>query len=272
MAKRARTDSGTAITRTVSYKAPPVPKGRQYYKPKLMKGSATLNKVVKEAIARMAEKKATIASGTNVAISSASGTTPLAISLAPSLAQGTAQNQRVGNQIRVVKAIIRGHIGLLPYNALLNPQPAPIIVKLWLCRYKKLNTNLIASTDVATAFFDTGGGVSGFNGNIFDVEAYPNMDSWDVLQTKVIKVGAAAGTNVIPSTNAQYFDNSSSVVPFEFQFASNLGVCLFNDSTAIPTNKNLFLVVQAVLATGTASANLTPAEMHYSTKIEYIDV
>lgn len=270
-AKRART--GDAITRTVSYAPAKASRAREFYKPKMMRGSSSLRKYVKQAIAYMAEKKVVINHGENVAISVAVGaTTPVALSLAPSIAQGTSQNQRIGNQVKVTKASIRGHIGLLPYNALLNPQPAPVHVKMWLCRYKKLNTDTIGSTDIMSAFFDTGAGVAGFQGNIFDIEAFPNNDSWEVVTTKTVKIGASAGTNTIPSTNAQYFDNSPSVTPFEFEFGSKLGVCLFNDATLIPTNKNLFLVFQPVLSTGVASANLVPAELHYALKVEYIDL
>jgi len=245
-------------------------KSKQYMKRKT--GPApSMRAYIKNTINRMAEKKMTISHGENIALTTASASIPGWIQLAPVISQGTSQNQRVGNQVRVTSAVIRGHLALLPYNVLLNPTPAPLLIKMWLVRYKLANPASFASTDAATGFFDTGAGVSGMQANIFDMEAFINTDSYELITSKVVKVSASAGTNQIPTTNAFSFDSGSALTPFEFEFGSKLGHCLYNDSSTSPTNKNLFLVFQPVYGTG-ASGAFTCAELSYATKIEYIDL
>lgn len=257
------------MTRTVSY-APSMKSRTKRYAKKALKGSATLREVVKQAITKMAEKKCVIAQAQNVALSSTTGV-PGSISLQPSIHQGTSQNQRVGNQVRVTSCIVRGHINILPYNALLNPYGPIQLVKIWIARYKLGNPANLSGTDVATAFFDTGAGVTGPQANMFDIDGFLNKDSWELVTEKICKVGAASGTNTTPSTNTTTFDNSSGSVPFYFEVGKKLGLCLYNDSVTNPTNKNLFFIIQPIGANG-AGGIFTPCEMHYQYKCEYIDV
>lgn len=267
-----------SLKRTVTYEAPTSNKRVAYerkskqYAKRTYKSTPGLRKAVKEAMTKLAEKKAVVASAANVSLAAATGGIPVSLTLTPAIAQGVGQNQRVGNQVRVTKTVVRGHIAMRPYDASANPRPAPILVKMWLCRYKKLNTAALASTDIATSFFDTGSSVTGMTGNILDMELFPNTDSWEVIQTKTVKVGASSLTTSVPSANATYFDNSSSVVPFEFSCGSRIGLCTFNDTSLDPTNKNMFLIFQPSQADGSGTTNLTPAEISYAYMCEYIDV
>lgn len=243
---------------------------RKRYAKKKSKTSPMLRLAVKEAIAKLAEKKTVLASATNVALTTSSGI-PNFVALQPTISQGTSQNQRVGNQVRVVNASIRGYVNMLPYNATTNPLGPVTMVKIWIVRYKQSNPASLVSTDIATAFFDTGAGVSGLLGTPFDINAFPNKDSWDIVMEKTFKVGGASATGSIPAANSQLFDNSSSAVPFSFEFGSKLGMCLYNDTTTNPTNKNLFFVIQPIAAVG-ALGLYTPVEMHWNYKCDYIDV
>lgn len=82
-------------------------------------------------MSRMAEKKTVIVHAENVPITTANSSIPLALALAPVISQGTSQNQRVGNQVKVVKASIRGHLMLLPVTAT-NAFGPPTLIKMWL--------------------------------------------------------------------------------------------------------------------------------------------
>ena len=119
------------MTRTVS--APPIMGGikRKQWMKKRSSGAPTLRKAIKDAVEKMAEKKAVIASGTNVPITTASSSVPFGLELAPQISQGTSQNQRVGNEVKVVKATIRGHLAILPFNATTNAAGPPVLVKMW---------------------------------------------------------------------------------------------------------------------------------------------
>lgn len=261
------------MTRVVSYAAPSSKyRSKQYVKRPWSGPAKNMKTLIKRAISQMAEKKMVIASGANISLFTVAATSPNALGLTPLVSQGTSQNQRVGNQIRVVKGQIRGHLILRPYDSVLNPTIAPLSVKFWLCRYKKSTTATFSSTDAASAFFDTGAGVSGMTGNVVDMDLYPNTDSWDILQTKQYRMGLSSATNNATSINTLFFDNSPSQIAFQFEFGSHLGSCMYNDTNNEPTNKSLFLVIQPVYANGSATNGLAPVELDYATQITYIDV
>lgn len=246
-------------------------KGKQWMKKRKV-GTPELRKAIKEAVSKMAEKKAVIAHGQNIPLVTANGSIPNWIALAPVISQGTSQNQRVGNQVKVVKAMIRGHLTLLPV-ATTNAFGPPAFVKMWLLRYRLSNPASFASTDAASALFDTGAATSGCIANIFDIQAYINNDSYELVQEKVIKLSSASGTANIPSTTVgTIFDSGPASVPFSFEFGKKLGVCIYNDSTTSCTNKNLFLVFQAVYANGSSSGAGQLAEVSYAYRADYIDV
>lgn len=130
-----------------------------------------------------------------------------------------------------------------------------------------------SSTDAATALFDTGASNTGCQANIFDVSAYINDDSYELVSEKVVKLSSASGSTNIPSTTTgTIFDNGPASVPFRFDFGSKLGLCLYNDSSTGCTNKNLFLVFQAVYANGASSGAGQLAEMNYAYRADYTDV
>lgn len=234
--------------------------------------SPSLRAYIKSTINRLAEKKCVIAHGENINVTTAAGVTPLAIALAPTVSQGTSQNQRIGNQIRIVKGTIRGHLSIKPVSVS-NAYGPVALVKMWIVRYRPSNPAAFSSTDAASAFFDTGAGTSGMIGNIYDMEAWINNDSYELITERVVKIGASSGTADIPSTTVgTAFDNSPAVVPFRFEFGSKLGNCLFNDTGSVVTNKNLFLVFQPVMANGTSGGSGQFCELHYSAKCDYIDL
>lgn len=269
-----RSQSGDVkITRTVSMAPTMKRRSKQYAKIK-SKGSAALKSIIKRTVLGLSEKKIILAGGGNVALGSVGGTSPNYLNLCPDIAQGTAQNQRVGNSVRVTGALIRGHFCVLPYNATTNPLGAPALIKVWICRYKKSNTALLTGTDASTGFFDVGSAVTGFSGAMLDMEYYPNEDSWDILETKIFRVGSASQSVSMPVGSNVLFDNSPSTVPFEFNIGKHLrGQCLYNDNTSnVVTNKSLFFVVQPVYAAGNSTTGYSIAEMSYATKWEFIDM
>lgn len=259
------------MTRTVSVGPATKSRAKQMYK-KPNKGSKNLKALIKQTITQLAEKKSVFATGANVDMYTVAGTVPAYITLTPVVSQGVAQNNRVGNAIRVTKATVRGHVILKPYNATTNTKVAPVALKIWLCRYKTSAAADLSLTNVATAFFDSGGGVSGMTGNILDMDLFPNQDSWELIQTKTYKLGLSSTSGSALAANVQFFDNSPSQIAFSFEYGSKLGNCLFNDGTAFCTNKSMFLVFQAVYADGSGSSGANLCELDFCSRIEYIDV
>lgn len=265
-----------SMKRSVTWEAPSAKRSRPYQKSKqYMKRpttSSSLRQYVKAAVNRLAERKAFIAQGNNISIPVVTGSVPLGLQLAPAVTQGTSQNQRVGNQIKVVRATVRGHIAIRPYDSIGNPGGPPAMIKLWLVKYSPSNPASLSGTDISTAFFDTGSTVTGLQGNIYDLDAYLNKDSWRLLDEKILKVGSASASANMPSASAYIYDNSSMILPFKFEYGKHIGKCLYNDSVSLPTNTNVFLVFQCVYASGTTSTGSVPAEVSYHTKVEYTDL
>lgn len=96
-------------------------------------------------------------------------------------------------------------------------------------------------------------------------------ESWNVYQDLIFKLGATSTSTTTPVTSGAYFDQSDMSVRFNFDM-SGLGVVMFNDGTTVPTNKDRWLVIQAVSANGTTSVGSIPAEVHYTGQYEYTDL
>jgi len=231
-----------------------------------------LKTLVSQTVRSLSEQKIVVATGSNVALPAASLATPNHLNLCPQISQGTAHNTRTGNEVRVSSATVRGHVTILPYNATTNTLGAPALVKIWICRYKNANVASMASTNADTAFFDTGAGTTGMATTIVDMSLYPNLDSWDVLETKTFKVGIASQSTQFPVGINAFFDNSPCVVPFEFQVGKYLkGPLMYQDASNVCTNKNLFFVIEAVYAQGNITNGLSIAELTYAYQCKFTD-
>jgi len=228
-------------------------------------------KIVKSVISRQAENKVYADYGINQSITSVAGTTPVFKNLVPLINQGTSSTGRIGNEVRVVNGYIRGHVNLLPYHATDNLLPLPCYVKMWVCSYRALNTQNLASTQIANNFFDYGGGSVGFQSNMLDIDFSPNKDAWVIHFTKTVKLGVGYATGTTVATSS-YFDNSPMSLPFSFQIGKKIGSLKYDETTTFPTNKNMFLVFQVVPANGANAGGQIMAEYHYTTRLEYEDM
>lgn len=273
-----RSASGAVkITRTVSapMQSSSMRRPKQFGKGRFRAKMPGLRALVSKTIRSLAEKKKVTSNGI-AGIDSAVGAAPSTLSLVPRIEQGVAQNERTGNDVRVTKGIVRGHINIETFNATTNPACSPVLVKMWLCRYKTQNTASILQTNADTAFFEgTAGGSIGFGGTIADMGLFPNTDSWTVYETKEFKIGVGSTSSTFPVAAAAYFDNSPACVAFEFdctKYLQGTTQYLDNDSS-VSTNKNLFLVFQAVYAFPYATSEASAlAQLTYSIQHEYIDV
>lgn len=236
-------------------------------------GRKAITKIVKSIISRQAENKVWADYGANLAIQSASATVPQARNLLPLLSPGTGVSSRIGNEVRVKTAYIRGHVNLLPYNVSTNFNALPCYVKMWLCSSRQINTQSISATSIATTFFEAGATSTGFQGNMLDIDFSPNKDVWIVHSTKTVKLGAGYVTSAgSPVSGGSYFDNSPMSVPFQFNYGKKCGTLKYDESITNATNKNMFLVFQVVPANGDGGSLNNMAEFHYTTRVEYEDM
>lgn len=240
------------------------------YKKRAAKRTTRVGKAVKQyvkrALGREIETKSWISYGVNQPITTATATTPTFLSLLQNSPQGVTKSQRIGNEVIVKKAVITGYVNLLPYNNTTNTLVAPVMVKMWLCSNRQINTTTLSSTGISTNFFDIVSSSIGFQGNMLDMLLTPNKDVWKIHATKQFQLGLTNN----PSNPTVGSDNSKFSQKFSFSYAKHLGKLKWDDTAAHPTNKNLFLVFQPVYPDGSTAA-ISVAEYHYNVRIDYHD-
>lgn len=242
-----------------TYKKKPLTKKR-ITKPKV---SIATKLYVKRAISREVENKVWLDYGVNQSITTANATVPTNALLVPRIGQGLGKSQRTGNEIKVKYAKLTGYVNLLPYNIVTNPQVAPVIIKMWVIRSKILNGIVLANTTIATTFFDIVNSSAGFQANMLDTLLSVNKEAWQVIATKQFELGLTINTNGVA-------DNSSFSRYFSFELSKHLGVIKYDDASLTPTNKNLYIIFQAVYPDGSTNAFVS-SEYHWHYRIEYED-
>jgi hypothetical protein len=253
-------------------------KNRKYVSRPSIKASikgpkADMSAVVRKTLKREAEKKHWIDYGLNIGVPATYLTYPTAINLCPTIGQGVQAASRIGNEISVSKAVVKGFVNILPFNATTNTVPCPIWIKLWVVSCKYIFSNSIGVTNINTDFFENNVTNQGFQATLYDVMLPVNQESWIVHHTQMFKVGASnvsspilGGTGIYPG----YYDNSPFSANFSFDITKALGKVKYADTANVSRNKILFLVATAVSAEGLAL--VSPDEIHYCTKVEYTDV
>lgn len=252
--------------------------GRRSTRKPYAKRSRAITKVVKKVLSRNLEKKAFHFALANEALTIATPSlVPKAIDLVPALAQGTGASQRIGNEILVKNAYIKGFVNIKAYNATTNPNAVPIYVKFWLLSCKKTNTPAMATISTFSTFFESMNSGLPFQGSTLDMLLTVNKDVWTVHSTKLVKIGVSTsvgGNNPVATTG--YFDNSQMSKPFYFNYTKHLKKIMYDDTVNnVSTNRNLFLVIQPANADGTTTVDPTiiinPAEIHTVQLVEYTD-
>jgi len=235
-------------------------------------GRQAIAKIVKSVMTRQAESKTWFDYGVNQSIITASTSVPTNINLVPQLSQGVQKSQRVGNEVTVKSGYIRGHVNILPYDVTLNNLPVPCYVKIFIVSQKVIQSNTLSDTVISSTFFDIGNSSAAFQGNMLDVGLTIDKDQWVLHGSKTIKLGSGYPSSTGPVGAAGYFDNSPMSAPFYFNFGKTLKKLKFEDTNTEPTNRNLWIIFQAVPANGASGASQRMAEFHYSTRVEYTDI
>jgi len=244
---------------------------------KVKTSKKAMTKVVKRVLQSQVEEKEYSTYGANQTITTASASQPTFISCMPSITQGTSQGGRIGQEIKIKYARVKGYVNLLPYNVTTNPLSTAVMLKLWLCSSKLTNLNGLSNTACSTGFFETGAGTAGFQGNLLDMLLPNNKDEWTIFATKQFELGTTYASGTGPVGTGGYFDNSKMIIPFNFRFEKHFkGPIKFNDNASslngnYPYNRNLYLIFQAVYADG-SSAAVSVAEFHHSLNIKYTDM
>jgi len=234
--------------------------------------SKSVKAYVKRTISSNIENKIHVDYATNQNIVTAAGGTNFTHrGLLPALSQGVTANQRIGNEVKVKSAIVRGSLNLLLYNAITNPNPVPAYVMVWIVR-SKLKNQLFSSSNAPNDFFDIGNSAVGPQGNLLDTMFPINKQSWICYYKRKFKIGAGVTTGGNISGNP---DNSSFCQSFYINYTKHLKKLKYDDSTTggqtIPVNTNINIVFQCVSCDGQASSAFVMSEYHMTNTIIYED-
>lgn len=185
--------------------------------------------------------------------------------------QNVGSSDRIGNKIRVVKAMFNYILNPEVYNASLNPSPTPNIVKLWIGYDKR--TPLVP-TPSAPNFIQTGNTSSTLTGYLIDVVKPVNKDCYKIYKTRTHKIGHSSETGSGSSAIAGYQSNND----FKMNAIGKIDITRylqknvqFNDTTNTQTNGHgLFAYWTAVRADGLTNG-VQPINMSYWIDFYYED-
>lgn len=186
-----------------------------------------------------------------------------------SIAQGTGEGDRVGNEINLSQFRFSYVIN---YNAAVSQ---PQFVRMWVLTYKFDPNNATTAdvwsglqTAIGNNFFDNGNSSGGMLGTLLDLISPVNTDVWTVHKCRTFKIG----TSTAPSGGATFGNN-------DFKFAVKGHVDLlkyhakkvkYNDTATTSFNKKIFIVFECLAADGTivldTAANRCQINYFYNVK------
>lgn len=193
------------------------------------------------------------------------------------ITQGVGQQQRVSNSISVRKAYLRGVLIPQPYNAVSNPTPTPLNVKIWIFSLRR-NVLQASAADVyqtmSNTFFSNGNTSIGLLGTIYDIITPHNKDVVNVHYTRTIKLGYESYSGV---TGGASVTDSKANNDYNLNYKMTLDITRwlpkkmqFNDTDSGTTSKQLYCVFEPVYYNGsTMTAATSPCgfiggiDLHY---------
>lgn len=185
--------------------------------------------------------------------------------------QGTGEADRIGNQIRIVKAKISYIINPNGYNAVSNPVPIPqdVIVRIFALK----DSGTLVNT--APNYFENNNSSSNPTGTLLDYTRRVNTELYTQYKMMTHKVAAAVNTGGGNAVNQSYYANND----YKYNVIRTIDytklcpkLIRFNDNTSLPTCRILQTFIESVNADTTSqAAAYIPATMSYTVSIWYKD-
>lgn len=234
-----------------------------------------ISKRMKAAISLMIENKkeqklqSSVGSATLI-LTDGAAAVPVFYSLVPQIAQGAAENQRIGDQVNISKNILKVHLEAgNPSTTGAGQVTSPQIVTLWIA---KLRSNGTAGATAANQLLTNGGVAQGLSTNsVTDFMLPVFEDIWDVKVRKEYKLGwQMSFTNLATSTASYHTSDFLAVANDEFDVTRWLKkTVMYNDSATASLQDTLyvFFTVYNVLE----GVNTTYPFMSYSLVSRFTD-
>lgn len=234
--------------------------------------SKTIHSNIENKVAVYASPEINLASYTNMINSlCAFPLTPYANYM--QILNGTLQGDKIGNEVRTRKLMLRYIITPRAYDATYNPYPTPQHVKMWIGFLKSQPT---AQNSDWSRFFQLGDTATAPTGLLQDLIMPINKDVWSIKKTLSHKIGFSSNTGSGSAASFGYLANND----FNFNVVKSVdltSICpkvfKFNDqySYTPTTGHALFMYVEAVDATGQASTNTQTIKLKYWLEYVYED-
>jgi len=244
------------------------------------KVSETVKSYVKQAIhANVENKRVSYQLGFPVG-SYQNSTTMQVKSLTPgagaaiSLLQGTGQGDRIGNKVRVIKAMLRYTAAVTAYDVIFNPIPQPMEFMI-IIGYVKATPTVAPTAGQVAVLFQNGNTTSSPTGDISDLIQPYNTDFWCIKKTIRHKLGNSVNEGTGSAASRAYYANND----YKFNVVNSVNITniypknlVFTDNSTGPQNAALFMMVQAINANGTlVGTQPQPILFEYCIDLTYED-
>ena len=239
--------------------------------------TAPVKKYVQKAIHRQIENKTVQFVNQFTMVNYADDNTMRGFALSPgtsiSISQGVGQGQRTGNKIKIMKARLVYWMVPTVYNGLLNPNPKPIFVRIFI-GYSRSNPTILPPTSDLALLFQDGNIAAAPVGTIYDMLRSVNKDKFIIFRDFKHKLGYESITGTGYNAAAQYYSNTD----FKYNVMRSVDITKYliqtvsyNDTTAIPTSRGLFCWMQIVNADNSTTTGTIPCNFNYFVDITYED-
>ena len=143
------------------------------------------------------------------------------LQLLPPVAQGTEDNQRLGNQISPVSLRVKGVVRLRPDTIITNTQATNIKLVIYVLQHVSLKDyeNLYASNDFTQLLNDGNNNTVAFRGNVAFKDLEVSKQYYKVLKRKILTLRYSGAQPLGSATNVS-IDNSHS---WYAEYSFNLG-------------------------------------------------
>lgn len=184
-------------------------------------------------------------------------------------ANGLTQNGRIGNRIKLKSCVLRGT--LFP-NA---DQNMATYVKIWVvsARDRPNDASLANIRSICGgSFFKTSPGTTSgaMSGQLIDLCRTLNEDQLQLYTSRVFKLGFQTSPNSTIGVAANNDFKLSHMFKIYLGRYMNKNV-IYNDTTADPRNKKIFVVMECIPADGSVSNNNSYAVLNYFLDFKYED-
>lgn len=172
--------------------------------------------------------------------------------------QGTGQHQRVGNAIKIHKAVSKLVFNAQPWIAGVNDNPNPFYLRMFLL-YNKQDSHNEPALGTSQDFFQSGASTYAFSGSTKDWTFSINKDKYRVLWQKTLKMGFSTTyvnqTQLLGPQQDSFGAPNPDFKPFQRVYINYTKMLhknvKYNDSNSIdPSTRGLYLFMYCIRADG----------------------